>query len=316
VREIAPDTVRMMLTGYGDLNSAMEAVNEGHIFRFLTKPCSRSTLAKALDASIAQYRLVTAERELLSRTLSGSVKVLTDVLAIVNPSAFGRTARVRSLVRQLAGELGVDDVWQCELAALLSQIGCVAVSADALAKAHAGEELPPSERRAWETHPQVARKLIATIPRLEDVAQIVGYQAKRFDGSGFPEDATTGERIPLGARILKLALDFGGLLCRGLDELQALDEIRSRHGWYDPRVVEALARVSGAQTQYHLVEVDVEELPDRAIVAGKIEAADGTILDTEGLEVTPTLRQRLKAYADSGGIEEPIKILVPSDAAK
>ena len=64
VREIAPDTVRMMLTGYGDLNSAMEAVNEGHIFRFLTKPCSRSTLAKALDASIAQYRLVTAEREL------------------------------------------------------------------------------------------------------------------------------------------------------------------------------------------------------------------------------------------------------------
>jgi hypothetical protein len=51
-------------------------------------------------------------------------------------------------------------------------------------------------------------------------------------------------------------------------------------------------------------------------VAGEIQALDGTILNTEGVEVTPTLRQRLKAYADSGGIEEPIKVLVPADGPK
>ena len=77
VREIVPDTVRMMLSGHGDLNSAIEAVNEGNVFRFLTKPCSQATLLKALDAGLAQYRLVTAERELLSETLSGSLKVLS-----------------------------------------------------------------------------------------------------------------------------------------------------------------------------------------------------------------------------------------------
>ena len=109
VREIAPDTVRMMLSGYADLQSAIEAVNEGNIFRFLTKPCSRPTLVKAIDAGLTQYRLVTAERELLSKTLSGSVKVLVDVLSIVNPTAFGRTARVRHLVRRLAEALQVDE---------------------------------------------------------------------------------------------------------------------------------------------------------------------------------------------------------------
>ncbi|HUT94764.1 MAG TPA: HD domain-containing phosphohydrolase [Thermoguttaceae bacterium] len=313
VREIAPDTVRMMLSGYADVESAIEAVNEGNIFRFLTKPCPRPTLIKAIDAGLGQYRLVTAERELLSKTLSGSVKVLTDVLAIVNPAAFGRTARVRRLVRELVEELEVDEAWQCELAALLCQIGCMAVSEETLSKAYNGQKLSELERQTLENHPQVARKLIATIPRLDKVAEIVGYQGKHFDGSGVPEDSTTGEMIPLGARILKLAVDFDTLISSGLNEEQAIREIQGREGWYDPQIVEALKRVRKTKTQYVLAEVEVQDLPDHAIVAEEIRSRAGTILNAKGLEVTPSLRQRLNAYAKSVGIQGPIKILVPAD---
>jgi len=313
VREIAPDTVRMMLSGYADVESAIEAVNEGNIFRFLTKPCPRPTLIKAIDAGFGQYRLVTAERELLSKTLSGSVKVLTDVLAIVNPAAFGRTARVRRLVHELVEELEVDAAWQCELAALLCQIGCMAVSEETLSKAYNGQELSESERQTLESHPQVARKLIATIPRLDKVAEIVGYQGKHFDGSGVPEDSTTGEMIPLGARILKLAVDFDTLVSCGLNEEQAVSEIQGRKGWYDPQIVEALKRMRKTKTQYVLVEVEVQDLPDHGIVAEEIRSRAGTILNAKGLEVTPSLRQRLSACAKSVGIQGPIKILVPAD---
>lgn len=69
IRERAPETVRILLTGYADLQAAIEAVNAGHIFRFLTKPCPSETLAKALEAGLAQYRLITAEKALLEQTL-------------------------------------------------------------------------------------------------------------------------------------------------------------------------------------------------------------------------------------------------------
>jgi DNA-binding NtrC family response regulator len=90
VRQTAPDTVRMLLTGYSDMDAAMSAVNEGNIFRFLTKPCEKDLLGKAITAGLMQYRLVTAEKDLLENTLMGSIKVLTDVLSAVSPEAFGR----------------------------------------------------------------------------------------------------------------------------------------------------------------------------------------------------------------------------------
>src|SRR5580698_5073090 len=94
VRQIAPDTIRMILTGYTDINAAMDAVNEGNIFRFLAKPCERDVLSNAITSGLVQYRLITAEKELLGNTLMGSIKVLIDVLSAASPEAFGRSIRI------------------------------------------------------------------------------------------------------------------------------------------------------------------------------------------------------------------------------
>lgn len=134
VREASPDTVRIMLTGAGDFQTAITAVNEGNIFRFLAKPCPAETLALALEAGLAQYRLVTAERELLEKTLHGSLRAMVDILALANPSAFSRAMRLRHYASQMAKNLGVPDAWQIEVAAMLSQVGCVTLPAEVLEK--------------------------------------------------------------------------------------------------------------------------------------------------------------------------------------
>jgi DNA-binding NtrC family response regulator len=90
VKEQAPDIVRLLLTGQADMTSAIAAVNQGQIFRFLTKPCNAQTLLAAIAAAAEQYRLLTAERELLEKTLRGSIKALTEVLSLANPLIFGR----------------------------------------------------------------------------------------------------------------------------------------------------------------------------------------------------------------------------------
>lgn len=67
VRELQPETVRMLLTGHADMNAAIDAVNRGNILRFLTKPCEKEDLVEAINTGIAQYRTVIAEKDLLRK---------------------------------------------------------------------------------------------------------------------------------------------------------------------------------------------------------------------------------------------------------
>ena len=173
VRHSAPDTVRMLLTGFADVDAAVEAVNQGNIFRFLTKPCKKDVIAKAITAGLLQYRLVAAEKELLENTLMGSIKVLTDVLSAVSPEAFGRSMRITRCVRHMVGKFGLPSPWRFEAAAMLSQLGCLTLGPEVMQAAYAGTELSPEDQARFVGHPQVARDLLASIPRLEPIAWMI-----------------------------------------------------------------------------------------------------------------------------------------------
>ncbi len=315
VRRRAPDSVRIMLTGFADVQTAMEAVNEGNIFRFLTKPCSPETLAKALSAGVEQYRLVTAEKELLENTLRGAIKVLTDVLSLTNPTAFGHASRVRRVIRKLCEKLKVDNSWEFEIAAMLSQIGCVTVPPDTLDKIYHGWTLREEEMQMLQAHPAVGSDLVANIPRLGNIAEIIAYQQKRFDGTGIPSDSLAGSDIPLGARILKVALDYDTLKWSGDTDIQVMVELRRRSGWYDPEVLAALDTVTGFEIALEIQEIGVKDLTTQMIVAEDVTTTDGMLLVSKGQEVTPSLRQRLRNFAQNRKLQEPIHVLVRAEAA-
>jgi YesN/AraC family two-component response regulator len=133
VKRRAPETVRILLTGEVDFHTAIAAVNEGNVFRFLSKPCSHELLTKTLDAALEQYRLQTAERDVLRETLMGTAAVLVEILALTHPVAFGRASRARWNVRTMARELQSANHWEFEAAAMLPQTDCIAVPQELLA---------------------------------------------------------------------------------------------------------------------------------------------------------------------------------------
>ena len=243
--ELAPDVVRVMLTGYLNQSTAVEAINQGSIFRFLNKPCSTEKLVQTLEAAVAQHNLIIAERDLLENTLGGSLKVLSEILALAEPKVFGQAEALRDAVRLLAASLNVTPTWDLEAAALLSQIGSVTIPPELILKSRLGHALSAGEKEVFNHIPAVGSSLLAQIPRLEGVARIILYQNKNFDGSGFPEDAVAGEAIPLGARMLKLLVDLARLESGGVARPAALEQLRARPGWYDPRLLEALADQPG-----------------------------------------------------------------------
>ncbi|TAL32360.1 MAG: response regulator [Spirochaetes bacterium] len=307
-RGIAPRSVRIMLTGYADLQTAIDAVNQGNIFRLLTKPCPPETLALVLTAGIEQYRLVMAEKDILERTLSGGIKVLTDILSLVNPRAFSHAARVRRIVKQLAGHLGLDNTWQLEIAAMLSQLGCVTIPDEILAKVFTGKSLNETESKMYQGYAKAGASLIANIPRLEKIAQIIANQEQRYDGSG--GEGPKGNDIPLESRILKVALDHDILVMAGLDSGLALVEIHKKGAWYDPGAVTALEKLITVETGYAVREVGIDELSTSMIIAEDIIDENGLLLVAKGQEVTASMRLRLVNFRKSMDVKSSIKVIL------
>ncbi|MCP9447514.1 MAG: response regulator [Nitrospira sp.] len=310
VREFSPDTVRILLTGNADLQASIDAINQGQIFRFLAKPCSAELLATALQAGLTQHRLITAERELLEQTLSGSVKVLCDILSLVNPEAFGRSFRITRYVEALAEQLHVTELWAVKTAAMLSQIGCVILPETVLTKVYRGEPLSPEETQLYNQHPFVAADLLAKIPRMKRVADIIRFQDKYYDGYGMPGDNRQGNEIPMEARILKVALDFDALESAGKTKMQAFDELKKRKGWYDLTILDALKDAFAADIKYEVRTAVVAELQQGMVLGEDITSVKGILLAANGQEVNESMIMRLKNFSKTVGVREPFTVLV------
>ncbi len=311
VREISPDSVRMVLSGNADLADAIDAVNEGNIFRFLVKPCSSMSLLKSLKQGVEQYRLVTAEKELLEKTLKGSIEVLSDVLSMASQDAFGRASRIKRYVREIAVHLGVENTWQMETAAMLSQIGWIVLSSDILKKVYLGENLTDEEQQLFDMQPMMASEFLKHIPRIEEVSRIIAYQEKHFDGGGIPRDALAGDKIPLGARILKVVLDFDVLEARGVPKANALLRMKKKKGLYDPGVLSAFEAMFGIESKYEVKDLSIAELEPHMILGQNIYTTSGALLISKGNEIGQVVLSRLKMIAETTRIKEPVRVFIP-----
>lgn len=242
IKEMRPDVVRMMLTGQADMEAVTKVINEGNIFRFITKPCPPDLLVKNINDGLEQYRLIHAEKELLTKTLGGTLKVLADLLVLAKPQAFSRGLRIRDIIKRIISKGDIVNTWQIEIAAMLSQIGCITVPDKILLKVIKGTPMTNEERRIYQQNIRTSSDMLRRIPRLEAVADIILYQEKYYDGMGFPADLLKGEDIPLGSRIMRLAIDFDRLILSGMDEDEAFNAISNSENRYDDAVVEMLKK--------------------------------------------------------------------------
>jgi len=310
LKVISPDSTRIMLTSEGDQLSAMEAVNSGRVFRFLTKPWNEEALEAILEAGVQQHELVTSSRVLLEETLAGSVQMLVDLLSVFDPKAFGQAQRVKDYALKVAARLGAPGHWDLELAALLAPVGRMAIPLAIQSKVNWGEQLTVGEREIVDRVPETGARIVGNIPRLQPVARVIRYMNKDFDGGGYPEEAVAGEGIPLEARILRVVTAFlGGLEARG-SRLVVLEQLKLAEGLYDPNVLDALEQVlrvpeGGGEPRRALplrhLEPGMRLVEDLCTPGGALVLAAGTTLAQIHLE-------RLRSVAAITRIPEPVLV--------
>lgn len=297
VREISPDTVRVMLTGYTDFDLSIAAINEGHIFRFLTKPCKPSALELAIKASIKQFNLIMAEKELLLGTLKGSVKLLTEVLSMTNPVAWGQSERIKRLVSKILEEYSVPQAWAIEVAAMLSQIGCSAIPISLVEKVNNGKVLSDTEMQLYQNHPQTGSRLLNNIPRLDIVADLIAQQ-----------DNLDDESVPIGARIINLAKQYDLFQSRGYTNDDILDRLRQKESFYGNDLLKVFTQIVSHKIETSAIGLSINSLKVGMVVDQDVFTVDNLLLLHKGQELTDATILRLRNYGLSIGVKEPIFI--------
>ncbi len=295
-KKVCPDSVRIMLTGNVDQQTVVDAINSGAVFRFLNKPCPLDRLGEAIEDGLKMYSLVVAEKQLLSQTLTGAIALLSDVLALSNPKAFGRGGRLRYLAKRFAETLGLGEPWQYEIAAMLSQIGFIGTHGE---EPVLGMLSTAGHAESLKRYAAQGAKLTGRIPRLENVARMIEHQFElKLD--------RLPEAVQNGAKILRILHDFD-IHVESQSVNQAIAAMHKEGGHYDGKMLAEFARMVLSEMQ--IKQVSVTELEEQMVLEEDVLATNGEMLIRRGHELTMSLIHRLKTLSGTSvGVREPIVV--------
>ncbi len=303
VRDVSPHSIRIMLTGNSDQQTAVTAINKVDVFKFLNKPCERDQLVETLNSALNTYRSARIERDLLENTLKGSVGLLSQVLSLTNPEIFGQSQRLAKLADEIAQQMGQKPDWTLDTAALLSHIGCISASHELMTKIQTGGVLSADEHSCYQKHLQDGAAMLRSIPRLEQVADII--QCQRLTGSGDLVDATS--QVPLYAHILRVCHAVEACESAGLQGDAVIKRLETDEDAFDPAVYAATKQVLA--NRYAAVEgqqLTVAELQDGMILMEDIRSTDDVLLVCRGWETTEAVRKHLRLALENGTIKDSI----------
>jgi response regulator RpfG family c-di-GMP phosphodiesterase len=308
VKVVSPNTVCMMLTGNSDQKTATNALNIGDIFRFINKPCDRETLISSIKAGIKQYKLIVAEKVLLNKTLKGVINVLTEVLSLVNPDATDNSVIISDYMDRLAKVMKLPDSWGFMPMVQLSQLGCVIFPRETIHNIESGQTISEEERQLFAQHPCLASDLIRQIPRMEKIADNILYQEKCYNGQGIPNDNVSGTDIPLGARMLKVVIDFTRFEKNEQSIEKALSRLEMQRQFYDPKILSALRTVLNLTVEVPKIVVKLVDLKIGMIIDSSILTKRGQLVARKGQKVTETLLQIISHCLENKAIEGSVEV--------
>lgn len=294
----------IMVTGKDDISDVVKALGLG-ANDYVTKPFEFAVVRARLAAQVAiktghdrLRALYDAERELLEKTLAGSVKALFDILALSDPRAFGKAAKLRDWARLVADRKQIERRWELELAAMLSQLGLVGLPNALLAKIAKGQRLAAEEMALFGEVPIKSGALLANIPRLETVRDIIMLAGRALDDSASSE-TIVDERTRELARILRALIELAALTAGKYPGKREFD-ILSRRREHDPAVIGMLQDCfEAAENAYSLLQdatsrVPVAELQPGDILLSDIQLVDGTLILAAGQQLTAVALDRIR----------------------
>ncbi|VVN76726.1 Chemotaxis response regulator protein-glutamate methylesterase [Pseudomonas fluorescens] len=287
-----------------------------------------STLEKHVAARTAELQQTADMLDLAYEELKHSYVTGTEVFSLLAnlrlPPAKQTNRQIIELVRGYCKMHGIDEAGSRDLtmAAALYNIGKLSWTDNMMVTP--SDLLRHTERDRYRGYPKQSESLLMTLDPMKDAARLILHHQERWDGSGFP-DRLKGEAIPLGSRLLKLAVDFvelqrGLILERQMNSDEALLYLRQYAGkLYDPELVEDFIQVCAAfLSDVVLADPDVKVLGTRELAAGMIlarnlNADNGMLLLNTGKVLSALLVDKLISFEAMEGAKYKVFVKVPEE---
>ena len=302
-QKIAPDSVYVMLTGNNDQETAIRALNEGRVFRFLNKPCESEELTRAIEDACRQYQLVKGEKELLHNTFAGAIRALTDVVEVCQPELAGRSTSVEKKVDTLRSAMEIENRWEFRLAARLSLLGVALLPENEKLLFERGDHTSEAVSQSIEHSCQIASRLLSDIPRLDIIGKIFGHQSP-INGaicSNTPE--SDEEVIQVGATLLRVATHWDFLSRQGLSASQLAQDMKAILPELHHHMAEIISETPIEELNSKTIELPVGRLAAGMVLANDIQDDAGALLLRQGHRLTSAMIEKLRAYDCTSTVE-------------
>lgn len=236
-KHLYPDCMRILITGYADIETALEAINRGAVYRFVTKPWDGQELKGMIKDAIREHAMVCSLR------CADEAKLLSiaQMIELKDQHTMGHCEKVARYALAVAARIGLagDDLKQIKFASWLHDCGKIGVPEAILNyPGRLPEEMMRVMRKHSEWGADVARK--ADLP--DSVVAMIRHHHEKYDGTGYPA-GLAGAQIPLGARIIAIADVFDTLTAKRpyrdpLPREEVVTIIKEGKGtWFDPELV-------------------------------------------------------------------------------
>lgn len=255
--ELRPHMVRILLTGYTDMEALVEAINCGLVYMYVTKPWNNDDLKLRVSRAIEHYlnnkkrhALEVGNARLESRIgmlKTGFVRSFAQALKTRDVSLHDHSTRVSHCAARIAKQIGLDEK-SC------AQIGAAAMLHDIDSLCYPGE---PTCGHASSNHSRLAKPnwgglpIFALLPEFSEVADVLRFQYENFDGSGTPR-GLIGDQIPLGSRLIAIAAQYDLLrtATTPLTHEQTIEMLLNQAGRHlDAQLVQTLRQLTADEIQ-------------------------------------------------------------------
>lgn len=205
LKQISPDTVKVLMSAYADLASALAAINRSEVFRYILKPWQDDDIKATVDDAVRRYRLVQTMR----REDEAILRSLAQTIELKDPSTRGHCDRVAVYAGYLAEAVKIpkDIRREIKYGSWLHDCGKIGVAEDIL---NGSNKLNADEYETMKQHSQWGADVAATANLSVVARNIIKYHHEHYDGSGYPE-GLRGDQIPLEARLVSVADVFDAL---------------------------------------------------------------------------------------------------------
>jgi response regulator RpfG family c-di-GMP phosphodiesterase len=336
VAETHPETFRVLVTGYSDNEEMIQAINNGGISHYISKPWKDEELKKIVKTMSNRYNLTSENqyllaelqginkklKELLDGTVLESTHLLVDVLSYINPHAASQTDRVKAVGLPILNKMENithQEKWEITIAFDLFNLG-FAVMPTWVQLALNKEGLSAASRFSiCSNHQLLAAQLLERIPGFEGAARIIQLFSKDFNGTGAPENVkVAGKELPLGARLLKICIDLDKRRSPHFKDIEILKAMAQQNTKYDVNLLQSVIEsyVSAAELKTKELLISSQDLMAGMLILQTIETVSGIKLVNPNTVLTKTSLMAIRSWEKLEGVKEPIKVEIKIDPNK